>query len=81
MKDSRKLKIHTKYRPSTRRATTIPVIKLEGKWLSKLGFNEGQMINIEQKKNKLIITIEKSNSKNNICHFMKQEISAKNSAK
>ncbi|TPG34030.1 type I addiction module toxin, SymE family [Flavobacterium pectinovorum] len=32
---------------------------MKGKWLKKLGFKEGEMINIEQKKNKLIITIEK----------------------
>lgn len=61
MKDSRKLKIHTKYQPNTYKATTIPVIKLEGKWLNKLGFNAGQMINIKQKKNKLTITVEKEN--------------------
>lgn len=59
MKNSRKLKIHTKYQARTYRNTTIPVIKLQGKWLNKLGFNEGQMINIEQKKNRLTITIEK----------------------
>lgn len=59
MKDSRKLKIHTKRQSGYYRATTIPVIKLEGKWLKKLGFNEGQMINIRQEKEKLIITIDK----------------------
>ncbi|KUJ59668.1 hypothetical protein AR687_22135 [Flavobacteriaceae bacterium CRH] len=59
MKNLRKLKIHTKHQPSTHKSTTIPVIKLQGKWLSKLGFKEGQMVNIEQKKNKLIITINK----------------------
>jgi hypothetical protein len=59
MKHLRKLKIHTKYKAGIRRGTAIPVIKLEGKWLKKLSFNEGQMINIEQKKCKLIITVDK----------------------
>ncbi|WP_316633375.1 SymE family type I addiction module toxin [uncultured Flavobacterium sp.] len=59
MKNIRKLKIHTKYQVRTYRATTIPIIKLAGKWLNKLGFKEGQMININQKKNRLIITIDK----------------------
>ncbi|MFH6994521.1 SymE family type I addiction module toxin [Flavobacterium sp. FlaQc-48] len=59
MKNLRKLKIHTKYKPGIRTYTTIPVVKLEGKWLNKLGFNEGQMVNIEQKNKKLIITIDK----------------------
>lgn len=61
MKNFRKLKIHSKYQSRAYRGTTIPVIKLEGKWLNKLGFNEGQMINVEQKKNKLTTTIEKEN--------------------
>ncbi|KQB39595.1 SymE family type I addiction module toxin [Flavobacterium aquidurense] len=38
--------------------TKIPVIRLEGKWLKKLGFNEGQMINVTQEINRLIITID-----------------------
>lgn len=59
MKNSRRLKIYTKYQKRESKHTTIPGIKLEGKWLNKLGFNEGQMVNIEQKKNKLTITIEK----------------------
>ncbi|QOG04917.1 type I addiction module toxin, SymE family [Flavobacterium sp. MDT1-60] len=59
MENSRKLKIHTKYQTRTHTCTTIPVIKLQGKWLNKLGFKEGQMVNIKQKKNKLTITINK----------------------
>ncbi|CAN5897402.1 hypothetical protein BH11BAC7_BH11BAC7_35920 [soil metagenome] len=59
MANSRNLKIHAKYQARAYGATTIPEIRLEGKWLDKLGFKEGQMVNIEQKKNKLTITIDK----------------------
>ena len=59
MENYRKLKIYTKYQARLYRGITTPEIKLAGKWLEKLGFNEGQTINIEQKKNKLIITIDK----------------------
>lgn len=59
MSKSRKLKIHTKYQTKTYRGITIPEIRLEGKWLDELGFKQGQIINIEQEKNKLIITIDK----------------------
>ncbi|WP_394776626.1 SymE family type I addiction module toxin [Flavobacterium sp.] len=58
MKNSRKLKIHTKFKGEYG-STKIPVIKLEGKWLKKFGFNEGQMISVKQQQNKLTITIEK----------------------
>ncbi|MBS7254732.1 SymE family type I addiction module toxin [Flavobacterium branchiicola] len=60
MKDLRKLKIHAKYQARTYGGTTIPAIKLEGKWLEKLGFSKGKMILIQQKKNKLTITVEKN---------------------
>jgi toxic protein SymE len=59
MANSRKLKIHTKHQARAFGGTTIPEIRLEGKWLDKLGFKEGQMVSIEQKKNKLTITIDK----------------------
>jgi toxic protein SymE len=54
----RKLKIHSKYQARAFGGTTIPEIRLEGKWLDELGFKQGQMVNIEQEKNKLIITID-----------------------
>jgi len=57
--NSRKLKIHTGYQASTYRTITVPEIRLKGKWLEKLGFKEGQMVDITQKKNKLTITIDK----------------------
>lgn len=56
----RRLKIHTRYQTGTYRMTTVPEIRLKGKWLDKLGFKEGQMVNIEQKKNKLTITLDQS---------------------
>jgi len=59
MKNSRKLKIHSKFQTRTSNHITIPSIILEGKWLEKLGFDKGKMVIIEQKKNKLTITLEK----------------------
>lgn len=59
MNQFRKLKIHSKFRTRRWDNTTVPEIRLEGKWLERLGFKEGQIVNIEQKKNKLTITIHK----------------------
>lgn len=59
----RRLKIHTRYQTNTYKMITVPEIRLTGKWLDKLGFKEGQMVNIEQKKNKLTITIDKDQHK------------------
>lgn len=59
MKNLRKLKIHTKYKPGLYRGTPISGIRLEGKWLNKLGFNQGQMVTIQQEEHRLIITIDK----------------------
>lgn len=56
MPKHRKLKIYAKYQP--RRwggGVSIPEIRLEGKWLDKLGFKTGQTIIIEQELHKLII--------------------------
>jgi toxic protein SymE len=63
MKDFKKLKIHSKHRPRTWDNITVPEIRLEGKWLDKLGFKEGRQVQIEQQKNKLIITLNKTNEK------------------
>lgn len=63
MKNFRRLKICEKHQMRKEYKTiTIPEINLKGKWLEKLGFKIGLMINIEQKKNKLIITIDKGNN-------------------
>ncbi len=55
----RKLKIHSKFRNRRWDNTTIPEIRLEGKWLEEVGFKQGQNVNILIEENKLIITIDK----------------------
>lgn len=59
MPKSRKLKIHSKCQARVDCWVTIPEIRLEGKWLDKLGFKQGQTVIIAQQKNKLTITIDK----------------------
>lgn len=62
MEKFRTLKIYSKFRSRTWDCTTVPEIRLEGKWLDKLGFKEGgQEVIIEQQKNKLTITINREN--------------------
>jgi len=54
------LKIYSKFR--YRRwgnNYTVPEIRLEGQWLEQLGFEQGNEVQIEQKNNKLIITVKK----------------------
>ncbi|MFC2186516.1 SymE family type I addiction module toxin [Fulvivirgaceae bacterium LMO-SS25] len=53
----RKLKIYQKFRTRTWDNTTVLEIRLEGHWLKKLGFEIGKEIKVEQKKNKLTITL------------------------
>ncbi|MCR6642004.1 MAG: type I toxin-antitoxin system SymE family toxin [Sporocytophaga sp.] len=53
------MKIHSKFRNRRWDNTTIPEIRLEGKWLEEVGFKQGQNINILIEENKLIITIDK----------------------
>lgn len=59
MSKFRKLKIHSKFRTRTWDNTTIPEIRLEGKWLDELGFKQGQTVIIEQEQNKLTIRLDK----------------------
>ncbi len=56
MSTFRKLKIYSKFRNRRWNSTAVPEIRLEGRWLEKLGFNEGKQVQIEQQQNKLIIT-------------------------
>jgi len=61
------LKIYSKFR--YRRWSnnyTVPEIRLEGIWLEQLGFEKGNEILIEQKKNKLIITVKKEKEHNKV---------------
>ena len=59
MNKFRVLKIHSKFRARTWDNITVPEIRLEGKWLEKLGFESGKKVIIEQKKKKLTITVKK----------------------
>ena len=61
MSDFRKLKIHTKHQKRSWKDITVPEIRLEGKWLAELGFEEGEHVQIEQLKRKLVITMNKDN--------------------
>ncbi|GAA3619816.1 SymE family type I addiction module toxin [Flavivirga jejuensis] len=62
MNKLRKLKVYKKFRIRTWDYTTIPEIRLEGRWLKKLGFEIGKEIEVKQQKNKLTITlIDKKN--------------------
>ena len=57
MKSSRRLKIHTKHRTRTWDSTTVPQIKLEGRWLEQLGFKEGQEVDVEQSPDRITIRV------------------------
>lgn len=54
----RKLKIHSKFRTRRWDNTTVPEIRLEGRWLRDVGFKEGERIRIQVEKNKLTITLD-----------------------
>jgi toxic protein SymE len=54
----RKLKIHSKFRTRRWDNTTVPEIRLEGRWLEEVGFKEGERVKIHIEKNKLTITID-----------------------
>ena len=67
MEKFRILKIYSKFR--YRRwgnNYTVPEIRLEGKWLEQLGFEQGNEVIIEQKNNKLIITVRKEKEHNKV---------------
>lgn len=54
----RRLRVYTKFRGRTYDNTTVPEIRLEGRWLEKVGFNTGQKVKIEQEHGRLIITLD-----------------------
>lgn len=63
----RKLKILSKFQRREWNHVTVPEIKLEGKWLEKLGFEIGGEVMVKQQKGKLTITpkkVEKEKEKN-----------------
>ncbi len=57
MEKLRKKKVYRKFRNRTSDIIPIPEIRLEGKWLAKLGFKEGSEIVIQQEQNKLTIML------------------------
>jgi toxic protein SymE len=59
----RKLKIYQKFRIGRWDNTIVPEIRLEGKWLQALGFEEGKEIKVKQQKNKLTITLAEKRSR------------------
>ncbi|MCE7995156.1 MAG: type I toxin-antitoxin system SymE family toxin [Roseivirga sp.] len=63
MSQVRKLKIHSKFRARTWDYTTVPEIRLEGRWLEELGFKAGDQVQIIQQQNKLTITLDKEQKK------------------
>jgi len=54
----RKLKIHSKFRVRRWDNTTVPEIRLEGRWLEEAGFKQGQIVMVKQEPNRLTITID-----------------------
>ncbi len=56
----RKLKIHTRYRAKKYGHTTIPEIRLVGRWLQKLGFEHGQTIKVTPSMHCLVIELDHS---------------------
>lgn len=59
MNSLRKLIIYRKHRTRRWDYTTVPEIRLEGKWLADLGFTEGSQVQIQPEQNKLTITLFK----------------------
>lgn len=53
---SRKVKIYSKFRSRRRDNTTVPEIRLQGKWLDEFGFYEGHQVKVHLEYNKLTIT-------------------------
>jgi toxic protein SymE len=60
----KKLKIHGKFRLQKWGSTTVPAIRIEGKWLEELGFKQGQQVNIQLEANKLTITLDSNHTGN-----------------
>ena len=59
----KKIKIKPKFRERAYDSIVVPQIKMEGKWLERLGFKLGGHIRVEWELNKLIITpIEQEDS-------------------
>lgn len=57
-KSVRKMTISYTYQETQYKTETIPYIRIKGKWLEKLGFKQGQKINIQASDKKLTITTD-----------------------
>lgn len=57
MKKDRRLKVYEKAQLRRFKYVVVPEIRLEGKWLQKLGFEAGKEIYVQQQKNKLTIRL------------------------
>jgi len=57
-KTARHLTVYSKYRQRTYDNTVVPEIRLEGRWLEKSGFAQGQRVIVEQERGKLIIRLD-----------------------
>ena len=62
-KKYRTLKVHSKFQRRVFKDITVPGIRLEGKWLRQLGFEEGMQIKVEGQRRKLIITLMNKQNK------------------
>ncbi|WP_136467889.1 SymE family type I addiction module toxin [Flagellimonas onchidii] len=58
MKKPRKLKIHGKFRRRRWDHTTVPEIRLEGRWLEELGFEQGKTVKVIQENRVLVLILE-----------------------
>lgn len=63
MQKHRKLKVYRKFRNRTWDITSVPEIRLAGRWLEQLGFTEGNDIQVEIKKGKLVVSLLKEEEK------------------
>lgn len=57
----RQLKVYPRYfdRAYSWRPVILPEIRLCGKWLKEIGFEQGQTIKVQQERNKITITVIK----------------------
>lgn len=60
-KKDRHLKVYGKYTGNSnlRRLNILPEIRLCGKWLQEIGFEQGNTIKVQQRKNKINITLDR----------------------
>ncbi|KQM36546.1 SymE family type I addiction module toxin [Chryseobacterium sp. Leaf201] len=65
-KKDRHLKVYGKYADCVNswRPNILPEIRLCGKWLKDIGFEHGQTIKVQQRKNKITITLDQQKKGN-----------------